>query len=30
MDKTTNLCQITASREPQVIVEGKIKGLRLR
>ena len=30
MDKATNLRRITASREPQVIVEVKIKGLHLR
>ena len=30
MDKATNLRRITASGEPQVIVEGKIKGLILR
>ena len=30
MDKATNLHQVTATREPQVIVEGKIEGLRLR
>ena len=30
MDKATNPCQVTATHEPQVIVEGKIKGLCLR
>ena len=30
IDKATNLRQVTATREPQVIVEDKIKGLHLR
>ena len=30
MDKATNLRRITASREPQVVVDGKIKELLLR